>query len=251
MNRKDSPYVYIDTHAGAGLYDLNHPFAQKNQEYLHGITPLLNLADPPLVLDDFCQLIQPYQQQQHYIGSVMMASLLLRAQDTLHACELHPQDAILLKEHLKRKQRTIIHQQDGFKTLLSLLPPPQHRACVLIDPPYEDKDEYPRAIECLQKALKRFASGVYCLWYPILRTPSPQAEAFYPQLTTLALQASGLKVALIYEDPDRLGMFGTGMLILNAPYTLPDILEQARPALCAALAQKGAPIRFSLDNHIR
>lgn len=239
---KDKPFCYIDTHAGAGLYDLGSTEAQKVGEYREGIQRLRQQEPLAKALAGFRQTVMdclPENHQHHYCGSPWLAQALCRPQDRLRLFELHPADA----EHLRQNMREIHHPSraqvfcdDGFKGLLSMLPPPSRRAVVLIDPPYERKQDYLQVVETLKTALKKFASGCYLIWYPCLsRQESQTLPAALQQLSP----HNYLKAELHVHAPraDGFGMHGSGLFVINPPYTLPDILQTALPALVDLLAQ--------------
>ena len=172
FNRKDKPYWYIDTHSGAGLYDLSGDEAQKVGEYKQGIA-LLEQADKlPAELAEFIgRLKQILPQDNLYCGSPWLAQALTRDSDKMRLFELHPADFVHLQNNMRevRPTRKVqVSQADGYQGLISLLPPPPRRAAVLIDPPYEEKQDYRRVIQVLKDALKRFETGCYMVWYPCL-----------------------------------------------------------------------------------
>ena len=168
QNRKEIPYLYLDTHAGAGLYLLD----DKNQEFKDGLGKLLKniqkIKNPEL--REFLEFLRLNQPPNQVLGSALIAAKLLRNTDTLRCCELHPSDYPLLVKNLAqlRKKRTVIEQNDGFHALISLLPPPSKRAVVLIDPPYEIKSDYLKLVKNLEIALKKFPQAVILVWYPLL-----------------------------------------------------------------------------------
>lgn len=170
FNRKDKPYWYIDTHSGAGLYDLSGDEAQKVGEYKQGIA-LLEQADKlPAELAEFVsRLKQILPQDNLYCGSPWLAQALTRDSDKMRLFELHPADFVHLQNNMRevRPARKVqVSQADGYQGLISLLPPPPRRAAVLIDPPYEEKQDYRRVVQVLKDALKRFETG--CTWFGIL-----------------------------------------------------------------------------------
>lgn len=241
FNQKDKPYWAIDTHAGAGMYALASDFAQKNAEFENGIARLFAAKGLPESLTDFVKVIKKYNennQLEFYPGSPKIAESFLRANDKLRLFELHPSDYKLLTENFKgqnlKLRQTKIDLQDGFAGIKACLPPPTKRAVVLIDPPYELKDDYQRVVDCMQDNLKRFATGTYCIWYPLLQRPEPQqmVEQF------MALNSNWLHVSMSIHTPssDGYGMHGSGLFIINPPYTLPKILEESMPVLTQLLS---------------
>lgn len=248
-NQKDKPYWYIDTHAGAGMYQLNTGYAAQNAEFASGITPLWydNALNQPL--NDFVTLIQSFNPDgklTYYPGSPCIAQNLVRATDKIRLFELHPNDCKILLENFKGKDRTVkIEKQDGFAAIKAILPPPPRRAVVLIDPPYEEKQDYQRVVTCIKESLERFATGTYLIWYPQLQRPEP--EHMIQQLHKLSIK-NWLHVSLSIEAPavDGFGMFGSGMFVINPPWTLAQILEESLPPLLKLLG-KDDQARFNLD----
>src|SRR3954469_7498817 len=185
MNQKDAAYTYIDTHSGAGVYALDSREATKKAEFGTGIGPLWERADLPRPLAAYLDLIKgmnPSGKLRYYPGSPYVADQMSRSQDRLRLFELHPADSKILADNFRkveahkaeqgeraRGRRVMIERGDGFHSLKSLLPPPSRRALVLIDPPYEIKDDYRKVKDVLDDALARFPSGIYAVWYPVLQ----------------------------------------------------------------------------------
>lgn len=250
--QKDKPFWYVDTHAGAGMYALNAGYATKNSEFATGISPLLSAVHLPHHLQTFKALIQQFNManSEVYPGSPAIAEALLRADDKMRLFELHPTDFAMLSAHFAKQKRHVkVENQDGFNGLKATLPPPSRRAVVLIDPPYEDKQDYQKVVSVCQKALSIFATGTYMVWYPLLQRPEPLAMV--QALKALPLK-NWLNVSLTVEAPsnDGFGMFGSGMMIMNPPYTLPAILDEAMPALVKLLGQD-ATADYLLEHQIQ
>jgi 23S rRNA (adenine2030-N6)-methyltransferase len=236
--QKDKPFWYIDTHAGAGIYALHSEEAQKTREYVHGIQTLLQAPQPPEAIVHYRALVQqlnPPQKLLHYPGSPWIAAQCVRSSDSLYLFELHPTDAQHLRENFQHHKRVHINQQDGLKGLSGLLPPSTRRAVTLIDPSYELKSDYNDVITTLCKAHKRLANGTYLLWYPVITRQ---------RVTTLLrdLQQSGIPDILQLElcisaDHDGLGMTGSGLFIINPPWTLAQQMRALLPWLQQQLAQ--------------
>lgn len=240
LAQKEKPFWYIDTHAGAGCYELDAGYATQNAEYESGITQLWNRDDLPEPLAEYVSLVKhlnPEGQMELYPGSPMIALELLRKQDRMRLFELHPTDhELLLQNFHVHDAQVLIQRADGFGALKALLPPPPRRALVLIDPPYEDKQDYQRVVSALQEGLKRFSNGVYAIWYPQLQRT--EARQLPGQLKQLPVN-SWLHVALSVQGPseDRFGMYGSGMFILNPPWLLHGVLEKVMPYLLTHLGQ--------------
>ena len=239
MNQKDKPYWYIDTHAGAGMYALDSDFAQKNTEFETGIARLIGAKNLPTTLESYTELIRKYNQNDQlrlYPGSPAIAREYLRTDDKMRLFELHPNDYKLLIETFRYQgKQTKIEMQNGFIGLKACLPPPCKRAVVLIDPPYELKDDYRRVVDCLKDGLSRFATGTYMVWYPLLQRPEPmQMLEKLKQLST----DNWLNISLSVQAPsaEGFGMHGSGMFIANPPWTLPATLNESMPVLTKLLA---------------
>lgn len=253
FNRKDKPYWYVDTHSGAGLYDLKGKEANKVGEYLHGIARLRQAENLPEKLQEFCKHLEAIlPDEQVYCGSPWLAQSLLRSNDKLRLFELHPADFELLRNNMaeaKLGRRGIVKQENGWQGLLALLPPPTRRAVVLIDPPYEQKQDYAHAVSVLKDALKKFRDGCYLLWYPCL---SREESKKLPESLKKLMPDHFVHAILQVASPraDGFGMHGSGMFVINPPYLLAQQLQQTLPFLTELLAQdEGA--RFELDYCIR
>lgn len=254
FTQKDTPYTYVDTHSGAGMYALDGGYASKNAEFETGISHLWNRKDLPASLQEYVQLIKelnPSGKLRYYPGSPYCADKVMREEDRLRLFELHPSDSKILQENFRklaahaaaqgirpsgRGTRIMIQKGDGYQGLKALLPPPSRRGLVLIDPPYEDKTDYRRVRDCLADALVRFATGTYAVWYPILQRS--ESRQLPDQLKKLPAQ-DWLNVTLSVStpSPDGFGLHSSGMFILNPPWTLAPILKEMMPYLVSALGQ--------------
>ena len=249
LAQKDKPFWYIDTHAGAGCYALDSGYAAQNVEYESGIARLWERDDLPAPLADYVALVKrinPDGQMRLYPGSPLVAQELLRDGDKMRLFELHPSDSEILHENFAGYgTRVLMQTADGFSALKALLPPPPRRALVLIDPPYEDKQDYQRVVSALGEGLKRFSSGVYAIWYPQLQRAD--ARQLPQQLKQLPVK-SWLNVALSVQglSEDGFGMYGSGMFVLNPPWNLHAVLQQVMPYLVKHLGQD-AEARFTLE----
>ena len=240
LGEKDAPFWYVDTHAGAGLYALDAGYATKLAEYVDGIGRLWKRDDLPTSLADYVNLVRalnPGEELTAYPGSPWIAHQTLREQDRLRLFELHSSDSELLKNNFREfGRRAMVQSGDGFAGLKAILPPPPRRALVLIDPSYEDKADYRNVVTALEDALVRFATGVYVVWYPQLsRADSRQLPE---RLKRLAAK-DWLHVSLTVHRPsdDGFGMHGSGLFVLNPPWTLHATLQQVMPYLVGVLAK--------------
>lgn len=250
MGEKPAPFWIIDSHAGAGRYALDSSYATKLGEFRDGIGRLWEQKGlPPAVADyvDFVRLLNPDGQLRHYPGSPWLASQTLRDSDRLRLYELHSSDVKLLQECFKSAGRQVtITAGDGFAGLKAILPPPPRRALVLIDPSYETKDDYSNVVKGLQEALKRFATGTYALWYPLLS--KPESRKLPEKLKNLGAR-DWLNVTLEVGAPakDGFGMHGSGMFIINPPWTLEKPLHESLPVLTRLLSQ-GDGAKYTLES---
>jgi 23S rRNA (adenine2030-N6)-methyltransferase len=232
MARKEKGYVYIDSHSGAGMYQLADEYAQKTGEYKDGIAKLINNDDLPEALSPYIDLIKQLNRNDElelYPGSPGIAKQLVRRQDSTHLYELHPTDIVHLTDFCQRWRKVFVKQSDGYQGVLSLLPPPSRRGVVLMDPPYELKEDYQKAVKTLIKAYKKFATGTYILWYPVVKR-----ELVNSMVSTFI--ASEVKNLLQVElclkvDSNEYGMTGTGLFIINPPWQLKKQLEEILPYL--------------------
>jgi 23S rRNA (adenine2030-N6)-methyltransferase len=238
--QKEAPFWYIDTHAGAGRYLLDSGYATQLQEYREGIGLLWQRDDLPASLSTYVDLVRqmnPDGALRHYPGSPWIAHSMLREQDKLKLFELHSSDSQLLGQQFRCAGRRVqVQAVDGYGGLKALLPPAPRRALVLIDPAYEDKQEYRKVVDVLQDALRRFATGVYAVWYPQLARA--ETRRLPEQLKTLPAQ-SWLHVSLSVRAPsdNASGMTGSGMFLINPPWTLAATLKDVMPYLVGLLGQ--------------
>jgi len=237
MARKDKPYTYVDTHSGAGLYSLRSESAGKNREYENGIGRLLKNA--PSALDDYLQVVTACERfgEDLYPGSPEVARQLLREQDRGFLYELHPSDSAILADHFSGDRRFRTDQSDGFAGLLAHMPPASRRGVVLMDPPYEIKTDYQAVVEALVKAHRRFATGTFMIWYPVV-----DRARISDMLTQI--QQSGIRRVQRFElglspDTEGRGMTSSGMIVVNPPYTLKAEMDVLLPDLAARLSEQG------------
>lgn len=237
---KDKAFWVIDTHAGAGAYALDSQYAEKLQEFRQGISLLWERSDLPAGIAAYVDLVRacnPDGMLRLYPGSPMITRQLLRPQDRLRLFELHSTDFELLHRWADDSGKQIIaYADDGFARLKALLPPETRRGLVLIDPSYELREDYHRLIDVLTDAMQRFPTGTYAIWYPQL--PKPESRQLPHQLKAMGLK-NWLHVTLAVRSPTpgTFGMHGSGMFVINPPWTLAQTLQQEMPWLTAALAE--------------
>ena len=253
LKRKAAPFRIIDTHAGSGRYALDSGAAGKTGEWQGGIGRLLGPGAAPLP-PPVTRRMAPYldavraqnggQALRVYPGSPLIARRLMRAQDTLIANELHPEERAQLEAAVARDRRIKVMALDGWTALKSLLPPKERRGIVLIDPPFEEDHELVRLAEGLAQGLRRFATGVYLAWYPI-KDPKPVAR-FHAAVAAIK-GPDLLRVELMLRRPtdtDRLN--GCGLIVANPPHTLVDELASILPELTRRLGD-GSGAHYRLD----
>ena len=235
LRKKEKPFAYIETHAGAGLYQLDSVAANKIQEYKAGIASL-NERDFP-ELNDYFSLINSLNTNKltRYPGSPAIAEYFMRGQDQAFLHELHSTDFKILSNHFKQDLRFSVKKADGYEGLMSLLPPDSRRGLVLIDPSYEIKKEYNQVIESVIRAHKKFATGTYAIWYPVVQRQ---------RITQMEIQLcrSGIKNIQKFElavraDSEEQGMTASGMWVINPPWSLFDKMKLLLPKLRTSLAQ--------------
>lgn len=249
LGKKDKAYWYIDTHAGAGAYALREGYATKNAEFDTGIGKLWGRNDLPAMLADYVDEVAALNadgELRFYPGSPYLAWRLMREQDRMRLFELHSTEIDVLRHRFHDAgRRVMIYEGDGFDGIKALLPPPPRRALVLIDPSFEDKRDYARTLTCVEESLARFATGTYAVWYP--QVTRPESQRFPDQLKRLQ-EKNWLHVTLSVSHPpaDGFGLYGSGMFILNPPYTLQAALKEALPWLVKTLG-KDAGAQFKIE----
>ncbi|CUX24016.1 Ribosomal RNA large subunit methyltransferase J [compost metagenome] len=240
LQNKDKAFRVLDTHAGIGLYDLTSEEAQKTGEWQTGIgklmegdlpAPIAELLEPYL---DAVKELNPEGGVKFYPGSPKLARMLFRPQDRLSAMELHPDDSRALARLFEGDYQVRVTELDGWLSLGAHLPPKEKRGLILVDPPFELENEYQRLADGLNKAYRRFSTGTYCLWYP-LKKGAPIKD-FHERLQSFDIPK--MLCAELSVRSDRLdGLSGSGLIIVNPPYTLKDELHTLLPYLKTTLAQ--------------
>ncbi len=233
LKQKNSPFCFIDTHAGEGLYDLNSVEASKTGEHMSGITRLIQSHLPkPASLNSYLQILDQFRMADklsHYPGSPWLVYNLLRPQDRMILNEYHPEICRKLKQHFFQNDLVAIHHRDAYEFLPAILPPPMARGLVLMDPAFESLEENEKIRMSLGKALKRWPQGIYMVWYPI----SVERDWNVESITLLP----GVNKSLIAElsiqtqGPQAKGLIGCRVLVINPPWTLADNLQILLPFL--------------------
>jgi 23S rRNA (adenine2030-N6)-methyltransferase len=235
LRKKDAPFAVIDTHAGSGAYDLAGPQAQRTGEAAEGIGRLRDLASAgPTALSTYLELARG----DLYPGSPLVAAKLLRPQDRLVAVEKHPDQAAALADVLRPFGRARVEAADGYARLVALVPPPERRGIVLIDPPYEAEHEFTDAALAFASAFRRFTTGTYMIWFPV-KSPA-EANGFCGEVLAAGpVRALRLDIVRDGASDDRLS--AAGLLIINPPW---KFALEMREALAPVLPRLGAQARF-------
>ena len=237
LKLKDKGFYYLDTHAGVGRYQLSSNEAEKTGEYKEGIGRLWERTDLPQEISRYVDLIKHLnfgaKALRYYAGSPLIAAQLLRPQDRALLTELHPRDFPLLRNNFKEFKNVSVKCDNGFQQLKATLPPKERRGLVLIDPPYELKEDYDLVVKAAEEGYKRFATGTYAIWYPVVLRQ--QTKRIFK-----GLQASGIRKILKIElavrpDSDQRGMTASGMAVINPPWTLENQMKAILPYLVKTL----------------
>ena len=238
-------FWYIDTHAGAGRYLLTDDAALKKAEFRSGIERLWSATDVPVPLTGLLEQVRAYNLGQHgdaaslqgYPGSPQLALQMLRAQDRIRCFEMHTTEIGVLQANLAgAPRRASALLADGFDAIRSILPPPTRRGVVLIDPSYEDKRDYARVRQALADAIARFATGTYIVWYPLVQRR--EAAQLPAALRRLAVDDwLDVSLTVMAPAPDGFGLYGSGVFVINPPWTLAGELRATMPWLARLLAQ--------------
>lgn len=240
--RKATPLWYVDTHAGAGEYRLDPKPPAGQAEWLNGIARLWDEPAPPAALAPYLGLVRapnPDGKLRRYPGSPRLAAELLRSDDKAWLYELQPSDFPKLQQQFRDRRNMRCTAADGFAALRGLLPPAPRRGLVFIDPSYELQSDYSRLVETLEDALRRFETGCYLVWYPILqRAESLELPARLLRLGSPAGPARWLRAELRVRAPPAggYGLYGSGVFMINPPWTLPATLQDLLPWLARRLA---------------
>lgn len=257
LKAKDTPFALIDTHAGSGCYALDGEEAGKTGEYRDGINRLLfpdlhgdtSGRALPALLRHWLDAILALPGNEHglklYPGSPLQAARAMRSTDSAHLCELHPEEATLLRDLFHHDSRVHVHNRNGYEALKGLLPPKEKRGLVLIDPPYEAQEAEYRLIEAtLKSSLQRWPGGIYAIWYPIkLRS---QVQPFLRWLQHCGAKRVLRAELLVRPDDSPLRLNGSGMVMLNAPWNLDQVLREPLQAMARLLSQE-RPAEWRLD----
>jgi len=241
LARKDTPYCYIDTHAGCGLYDLGAGAAQKTLEFKSGLSRVKD-ADknqaPPWITR-YLESVAALGREREgfwYPGSPWLALQAMRPQDRALLMELHPEDAGTLKKFLSRHNNVSIHARDAYEGLTALIPPKEKRGLVLIDPPYEEeRDDYAPVVELLAKAHEKWPTGMYAIWFPI--KDHHAITRFYRRLRNTYIPKILTTELCVLPPDNQLGLNGTGMILVNPPWQFKREAEKLLSWLTPVLSE--------------
>ncbi len=248
LQKKEKGFLYLDTHAGRGGYDLaaaaKGDSLARQPEWPAGIGRLLTRDDLPAGLAEYVELVREFDRRagqppgsalRFYPGSPWLAATLARPQDRLALCEKQPDECAALRAEFFLTPRASVQLLDGYVALRAMLPPPEKRALVLIDPPFEAGDEWAQIVTALGEGLRRFPAGVFAVWYPL--TERARVEAFFAELLALKLPPTFAAELLIASEEAALKMKGCGLVIINPPWQFEQEAKPLLDFLGAALAQ--------------
>lgn len=241
LQQKDKGFYYLDTHSGVGRYRLFSEEAEKTAEFEEGILRLWGKTDLPEEVQRYVSQIKKInyggKELRYYAGSPLIAAQMLRPQDRALLTELHPADFPLLRNNFKEFANVVTKREDGFQQLKATLPPKERRGLVLIDPPYELKEDYDLVVKAIEEGYKRFATGVYAIWYPVVLRQQTKR-------IVKGLEATGIRKILQIElavrpDSDQRGMTASGMIVINPPWQLESQMKKILPYLTQTLVPEG------------
>lgn len=237
MMRKTTPFCYFETHAGIGYYDLNFITSQNN-EFTSGISKLLSATSQLPLVVEYVSIVKSLNANtlRYYPGSPYLVKQRLRPQDRMSLCELNSQDVHTLKQLFSKDKQVAVHHMDGYQGLKAFLPPSEKRGLILIDPPFEQADEFSQIIKGLKLALNKFAQGTYAIWYPL--KDKHYLQKFKRQLQTLAVNNILCLELAIDETNPMLPLSGCGVVIINTPWQIDNQLKTLLAWLWSVLAKQ-------------
>jgi 23S rRNA (adenine2030-N6)-methyltransferase len=240
MTRKESKLCYIDTHAGAGSYDLGSAQARKTGESADGVARIWDADDAPANVASYLALVHGFNRSGklvRYPGSPAIAAELLRRTDRLVLCEMHKAELAQLEKLFRTDRRVYCHGENSYRFGLGLVPPIERRGLVLMDPSFELADEYDTAVQAIVDMHTRFRTGTYALWYPLLN--KHRSNSLREQLVASGIR-DVLHLALNIAAPrPNSGMYGSAMIVINPPWTLARDMQEALPWLAGKLGMPG------------
>lgn len=239
LKQKEKGFFYLDTHSGVGRYSLLSAEAEKTGEYVEGIARLWERSDLPEEIQLYINELKKINKGKlrFYAGSPLLAVQQLRPQDRALLTELHPNDYPLLRNEFAKIPNVVTKRENGFQQLKAALPPKEKRGLVLIDPPYELKEDYELVVKAIEEGYKRFATGVYAIWYPVVLRQ-------HTKRIVKGLESTGIRKILQIElavrpDSDQRGMTASGMIVINPPWQLESQMKKILPYLTNVLVPEG------------
>lgn len=229
LKKKDAPFFVLDAHGGIGLYDLRSIEALKTQEFAAGIGRFANQKDMPDDFRTYYDLVKDDLAQRRYPGSPMIAARMLRQQDSGIVNELHPVDVETLKANMRGHKSTKITHLDAYECIRAHIPPKEKRGVILIDPPFEKTDEFETLIRQMKEWKKRFATGIFAIWYPI--KAHLKVDDMLGAAAALGLPRTWVFETLLLPRNTPETFNGCGLVIFNAPYQIPERIEKLFPYL--------------------
>ncbi len=257
LQKKEKGLLYLDTHAGRGRYDLaaeaTGDSLARTPEWPNGIGRLATRNDRPEAVADYLALVREFDRRaggggtepRFYPGSPWLAASLARPQDRLALCEKHPAECAALREEFLFTPRTSVQEMDGYVALRAMLPPPERRALVLIDPPFEAQDEFAKVAKALGEGLGRFPSGVFAVWYPL--TERARVEDFFDAVLALRPPPTVAAELAIAGEMAPMKLKGCGLIVVNPPWQFDREAEPVLAYLAGVLAQQpggGGSVRW-------
>ena len=255
LQRKEKGFLFLDTHAGRGSYDLTAAARgdtlARQPEWPEGIGRLWGADLGPGPLDDYVTAVRQFDHDRgnrdalphYYPGSPQIAKLLARPQDRIALCEMHPEEYAALADELQYAPHTTVHEMDGYTAVKAMLPPRERRALVLIDPPYEEQVEFERIAAALRDGIARLAGGTFAVWYPL--TERARVDAFFTELQALRLPPTLAAELTIAGELSPLKMRGCGLLVVNPPWQFDGVAKNLLQDLAGRLEQEpGANARI-------
>ncbi|MDT8376721.1 MAG: 23S rRNA (adenine(2030)-N(6))-methyltransferase RlmJ [Mariprofundaceae bacterium] len=240
LQAKEKPFFVLDAFAGRGLYQLGDAEAEKTGEYLQGIGRIWQKPSLPDSMSDYMQAVRNVNSDlklKQYPGSPLLIRSMIREQDRMAVCELHPAEFDALRQILYSEKRVALHKRDAVGGMKAMLPPKERRGLLLLDPAYEVKQEYESVPAAVVDAYRHWREGIYAIWYPLLTAGNHEK-------LRASLKRSGIRKMLdsqlMVDTPESGGMYGSGMIIINPPWRLKDQLEELLPWLAARLAGSGS-----------
>ncbi len=241
LQRKELPFCYFDTHAGAGRYDLAMPEAQRSGEFRDGVGRLWDVKPESGGLAEYLAAVQAFNPDgrfRFYPGSPLIARQLLRDRDRMVLCEQHPEEYARLRAEFAGDRQVALHERDGYEALKALLPPKERRGLVLLDPPYERSDEFDQVIEGLKTAQQRWATGIYAVWYPIKDRAA--VTRFHTRLSAGGRRKVLIAELTVFPEDTAFRLNGCGLAVINPPWGFDLALNELLPKLRQRLARDAA-----------